>query len=91
MSSAPGTDALARDDRRLRRVLTEVLLIEAAAYRDDHGPDEIETWDSLATVEIAAAVEREFGYAMEPEEMVRLRSIGQIKELLCAKGVAFQR
>lgn len=90
MGSAPGTGTLSRDDRRLRGLLMDVLLIEEPAYRDDHGPDEIDTWDSLATVRIAAEVEREFGYAMEPEEMAGLRSIGQIKELLRTKGVAFQ-
>lgn len=87
---ASGPATLSADDRRLRALLIDVLLIEEDEYRDAHGPEEIGAWDSLATVTIAGEVEREFGYAMEPEEMVALRSIGDIKELLRAKGAAFQ-
>jgi acyl carrier protein len=78
------------NDVRLRALLEEILLIDDDQYQDNYGPDEIETWDSLATVSIAAALEKEFGHAMEPEEMVSLLSIGDIKDFLRSKGVDFR-
>jgi acyl carrier protein len=77
------------NDQKLRRLLEDILLIDDDQYRDEYGPDEIETWDSLAMINIAAGVEKEFGYAMTPEEMVSLGSIGDIKQILNGQGISF--
>ena len=77
------------NDLKLRDLLVEVLLIDDEQYRDENGPDTIETWDSLAMVRIAAGVEQAFGYSMAPEEMVSLESIGDIKALLRARDIRF--
>jgi acyl carrier protein len=78
------------NDIKLRDLLIEVLLIDENQYKNDYGPDEIETWDSLASVNIAAAVEKEFGYVMSPEEMASMESIGDIKEYLRSGGIDFK-
>ncbi len=75
------------NDRKLFSLLEGILLISPSEYLDDHGPDEIGTWDSLATVSIAAGVEAEFGYSMPPEEMAMLGSIGDIKAALRSGGI----
>jgi acyl carrier protein len=77
------------NDVKLRALLVDVLLIDENQYQDDHGPDQIPSWDSLGMVEIAAAVEQQFGHAMEPERMVALRSIRDIKAFLQERGVPF--
>ena len=79
------------NDLKLQNLLIEILLIDENQYRDDYGPDEIETWDSLATISIAAAVEKEFSYEMSPEEMASLESIGDIKDVLRSRGVDFDK
>ena len=78
------------NDLKLRDLLFETLLIDEDDYRNEYGPDEIETWDSLAMVNIASAVEKEFGYAMSPEEMVSLECIGDIKNILRSQGFEFE-
>lgn len=78
------------NDEKLMRILEEVLLIDESQYQDDFGPDEIETWDSLATVNIAGGVEKEFGFSMDPETMAELECIGDIKEALKTGGVTFE-
>lgn len=75
------------NDRKLMSMLERILLIDESQYQDDQGPDEIETWDSLATVSIAAALEEEFGYSMSPEQMAMLECIGDIKAALRSGGV----
>lgn len=78
------------NDAKLKDVLVETLLIEDVDYQDNNGPEEIETWDSLAMVSIAAGVEAAFGYSMSPEEIVAMRSIGDIKSILRRHGVVFE-
>lgn len=82
---------MSSNNLKLRNLLVEILLIDEDQYQDDYGPDEIETWDSLATVNIAAAVEKEFGYAMSPAEMASLKSIGDIKDALRSGGIDFNK
>lgn len=72
---------------RLRNLLVEILLIDEDQYRDEYGPDEIETWDSLAMVTIASGVEAEFGYAMSSDEIVSMDTIGAIKSILRSQGI----
>jgi acyl carrier protein len=80
---------LSPNDVKLRNLLVDVLLIDEDQYRDDYGPDEITSWDSVGMVEIAVAIEKQFGYALSPEEMVSLRSIGDIKRVLRPQGIDF--
>lgn len=77
------------NDLKLRNLLVEILLIDDNQYRDENGPDTIETWDSLAMVRIAVGVEEAFGYKMTPEEMVSLDSIGEIKAILRSQDIVF--
>jgi acyl carrier protein len=77
------------NDVKLKSLLVDVLLIEEEQYRDDYGPDQIASWDSLGMIEIAAAIHEHFGETLEPEEMVALRSIGDIKAVLRQRGVDF--
>lgn len=77
------------NEKKLFNLLVEILLIDEDQFNDDYGPDEIETWDSLASVSIAAAVEKEFGYAMSPEEIALMDSIGDIKKYLRSGGIDF--
>jgi acyl carrier protein len=80
---------MSSNDIKLRNLLIEILLIEDDQYRDENGPDAIETWDSLAMVRIAVEVEKTFGYGMSPEEMVSLDSIGDIKAILRSNDIRF--
>lgn len=77
------------NDLKLRNLLVEILLIDDDQYRDENGPDAIETWDSLAMVRIAVGIEESFGYGMTPDEIVSLDSIGNIKAILRSHDIRF--
>lgn len=79
------------NDLKLRDLLVDILLIDDDQYRDENGPDVIETWDSLAMIRIATGIEESFHCAMSPEEMVSLESIGDIKAILRSHGVRFDQ
>ena len=72
---------------RLKRIVIDVLLIEDAEYRDDYGPSEIANWDSLATVTLATAIEREFGLHVPSDEMAFFNCIGDIRQFCRSSGL----
>ncbi|MDT3427997.1 acyl carrier protein [Paenibacillus forsythiae] len=74
-------------NNKLKLLLTDIFMMEEVLYLDDNGPDQIEGWDSLATVSMAVALQQEFGHHMTIEEVVNIRTIGDIKDYLRSKGV----
>lgn len=72
---------------QLKTLLTDIFMMDDAQFQDDNGPDEIEGWDSLATVSMAVAIQQEFGHHMTIEEVAQIRNIGDIKAYLRSKGV----
>lgn len=78
---------MSSNDNKLKLLLTDIFMMEEEQYKDENGPDDIEGWDSLATVSMAVALEQEFGHHMTVEEVVEIRNIGDIKHYLRSKGV----
>ncbi len=75
------------NNEKLANLLTEIFMMEESEYKDENGPDEIENWDSLATVSMAVSINEEFGYHMRPDEVAGIKCIGDIKKFLAGKGV----
>ncbi|MFD2671969.1 acyl carrier protein [Marinicrinis sediminis] len=74
-------------DEQLKQLLMDIFLMEEEEYKDDNGPEEIEGWDSLATVSMAVALHQTFHHHMSVEEVTRIHTIGDIKAYLRSKGV----
>ncbi|MCK8489033.1 acyl carrier protein [Paenibacillus sp. MBLB2552] len=72
---------------KLKLLLTDIFMMEEELYLDENGPEQIEGWDSLATVSMAVALQQEFGHHMTIEEVSEIHTIGDIKEYLRSKGV----
>ena len=74
-------------EARLKRTIIDVLLIEDDEYVDANGPDEIESWDSLAAVMLASAIEKEFGVHVPADEMACFNCIGDIRQFCRVNGL----
>lgn len=48
---------------------------------------EIQKWDSLQHVALVAAIEQQFGISLSMDEMVEIRSVGDICNILDRHGV----
>jgi acyl carrier protein len=72
---------------QLKRVFAEILLIDDDDYRDEYGPDEIASWDSLATVTLAGALEKEFGIPVPADDMAAFNTIGDVKQFCRSNGI----
>ena len=74
-------------NNKLKDLLVAVFNMMDEEYIDSNGPDEIEGWDSLATVSMAVGVNEEFGHHMTPDEVGEISNIGDIKAFLIRSGV----
>ncbi|MBU5441003.1 acyl carrier protein [Paenibacillus sp. MSJ-34] len=72
---------------KLKNLLIDIFVMEEEEFIDDNGPNEIEGWDSLATVSMAVAIHQEFGHHMTIEEVAEIKNIGDIIKYLRFKGV----
>ncbi|HEY1795281.1 MAG TPA: acyl carrier protein [Stellaceae bacterium] len=73
---------------RVTRIVAEVLGIAAVEITDDTSPDNTSQWDSMTAVNLVAAIEDEFDIRLSTAEIVSLRSVATVKEVLSAKGIA---
>jgi acyl carrier protein len=75
--------------QKLRDLLMDVLLLNEKEFSFDLRRDQVETWDSLAIVAIAAGVDEIFGYHLSSDEAVSLTSVRDIVRILEREGIRF--
>ena len=74
---------------KLKELLTEILLLGDNEFRFDLIRSEVDTWDSLCVVAIAAGVEETFGYHFTSEEATSITSVPDIIAMLERNGIGF--
>ena len=73
---------------RLFEVIGEILKVDATTLSDESNALNTPNWDSLRHIELMLAVETAFNVRFAMPEMVGMRNIGDMRQLLIAKGVA---
>ena len=68
-------------------LIAGVLNVSSAQLNMESGPKSVPQWDSLAHVTIAAAVEQTYGVVLSMPEILSIRSIGSLHEVLNEHGV----
>jgi acyl carrier protein len=76
--------------QKLRDLLIEVLLLTDEEFSFDLKREQVETWDSLAVVAIAAGIDETFGYHLTPDEAVGITGIRDIITILEREGIRFE-
>ncbi len=72
---------------RLIALIAEILRVPKAQVVDSLDMEATSTWDSLSHMQLIAAIEDEFAIELTADEIVAMRSVGQIKNVLHAKSV----
>jgi acyl carrier protein len=75
--------------QKLRDLLIEVLLLTDEEFSFDLKREQVETWDSLAVVAIAAGIDETFGYHFTPDEAVAITGVRDIITILEREGIRF--
>jgi acyl carrier protein len=73
---------------RLSALVAEILRLPTHSINDELALANTENWDSLAHMELIAAIEQEFAVALSADDIVGMISYAKIRTVLSGKGVA---
>ena len=69
-------------EARVRRMVADVLDVPPAHVTRDTSPETVENWDSVQHLNLVLSLEQEFGVAVPPENIDKLRSVGDFIDLV---------
>jgi acyl carrier protein len=69
-------------------IVAKLLDLSPEQLTDDLGPANLGTWTSLRHVQLMAELQRSYDVRFAPREMRSARTVGKLRELLRAKGIA---
>jgi acyl carrier protein len=69
-------------------LLAEVLDVPASTLTEDSSPNDIPTWDSVASMTLMLMLEETFGITFVAEEIAMLTSVRATRKILRDKGAA---
>lgn len=75
-------------EKTLEQLLAEVLQVPVAQVTDQLAMKDLDVWDSLKHMELIASLEQQLDIQLSFDEIVAMRSVGDIKRTLSARGVA---
>ena len=76
-----------QETQRLTGLIAEILRVPKTQIVDTLDMEATSTWDSLSHMQLIAAIEDEFGIELTADEIILMRSVGQIKGMLRDKSV----
>jgi acyl carrier protein len=74
-------------EKNLAQLLADLLQIPVTEVTDQLAMADVEAWDSLKHMELIASLEEQLGIQLSFDEIVTMRSVGDIKRVLNSKGV----
>ena len=81
---------MANNSEKLLSLLSNVFKVEASAINDDTSPDNMKTWDSFNTLKIIMNIENEFNITLPLEDVVKIKSVKDIKKLIKTNGIPIE-
>ncbi len=72
----------------LIQLFAEVLQVDPTDLNEDSSPDNVKQWDSLAAMELVAAIEEKFKVQLSTKEIMKMSTIGRARKVLQGKSVA---
>lgn len=73
---------------KLIELVASVLNVPASNLDQESGPANQDSWDSLAHVTIVAAVEGTFGINLTMSEILAIKTVGDLADVLNRHGVS---
>ena len=67
--------------------MADVLQIPVAEVTDQLAMTDLDVWDSLKHIELIASLEEQLNVQLSFDDIVAMRSVGDIKRVLSSKGV----
>ena len=67
----------------------DVFLIGESEYSLEMSQEDIETWDSMGLVAMGVGIEETFGYHLSQEEVLSIKKVQEVVDILTSKGISF--
>ena len=74
-------------ERKLHAIVARALKVAEASISDASSPETLPRWNSLRHLDLMNAIEDAYGVRFSTAEIVRARSVGDIRQLLLEKGI----
>jgi acyl carrier protein len=71
----------------LIQLFAEVLHVDPSKLDDESSPENVKEWDSLAAMELVAAIEEKFKVQLSTKEIMKMSTIGRARKALQGKSV----
>ena len=75
---------------KLLTLLSEVFEVDADAIDNETSPDNLKTWDSFNTLKMIMKIEHEFKITFPLEDVVKIKSVKDIKKFLETNGLPIE-
>jgi acyl carrier protein len=72
----------------VEKLFSTVLRLPVDGMNDAVSPDNTPRWDSVSAIDLALAIEDTFNVRLTTRDITSMRTIGLVKKVLRAKGVA---
>ena len=73
-------------EERVFEIVAQMASADPAGITLDSSMDNVETWDSLVSINLVLALEEEFGVAFSDEQITKLSSVRAILAALAEQG-----
>lgn len=73
---------------KLNKLIADTLKIDESLVNDDASMQTLPQWDSLAHMNLVAALESQFSVRFEPEDLLSMVSVQEILNALARFGVS---
>jgi acyl carrier protein len=70
---------------QVQRIAADLFLVPPAQITADSSPETLEGWDSVQHLNLILSLEQTFQVRIDPEDMDRMQTVGQIAELVESK------
>jgi acyl carrier protein len=71
----------------LKKILSQTLGIPEAEIQNQASMETLPQWDSVAHINVILSLEAQYGISFQPDEVLELNSIENIRRILMARGV----
>jgi acyl carrier protein len=72
--------------RRIVEIAADIFECRAADLTSESTPEVVESWDSVAQLNLMMALEDEFGIELLPSDVDRMTSLGAVVELVSSRS-----
>ena len=72
---------------KLLFLLSEIFQVNKSEINNNSSPQNTKTWDSFNTLKMVLELEKEFKITMPLEDVIEIKSVKDIKNLLISKGI----